>query len=79
MICAARTEMLLGAIRPGENEVEPMSACQPQLSHPQRHAEPMSCLSLRGGIGLLAVNRQSRSAVSASMPPGGRALERRRR
>jgi hypothetical protein len=79
MICAARTEMLLGLIRPGGNEVEPTSACQPQLSHPQRHAEPMSCPSLSGDIGLSAVNRQSRSAVSAPTRPGGRALERRRR
>jgi hypothetical protein len=79
MVSAARTEILLGVIRPGGNEVEPMSACQPQLSHPQRHAEPMSCPSLSGDIGLLAVNRQSRSAVRASTPPGGRARERRRR
>jgi hypothetical protein len=64
---------------PGGNEVGPMSACQPQLSHQQRHAEPMSCPSPSGDIGLLAVNRQSRSAVSASTSRRGRTPERRRR
>ncbi len=64
---------------PGGNEVEPTSACQPHLSHQQRHAEPMSCPSPSGDIGPSAVNRQSRSAVSASTSRRGRAPERRRR
>jgi hypothetical protein len=64
---------------PGGNEVEPMSACQPHLSHQQRHAEPMSCRSPSGDIGLSAVNRQSRSAVRASTSRRGPTPERRRR